>query len=167
MACDTSTQACDTSTVDLEKTCWNNRKSVCPSSNIVFLLTLKYYVYAHFPHPGAPPKFLTPPRPATGCFRPTCKVSALYLENCANALRQKDRDRDRQTILFIDIYIYKEDCLSLSLSLSVSMHSHSFQATKFKLHRNVNEYPGQVVEGLTILLYPQGLENEGLITQST
>ena len=57
------------------------------------------------------------------------------------------------------IYIYKEDrlCLSvcLSLSLSVSMHSHSFQATKFKLHRIVNDSSGQVVEGFTILPYPQ------------
>ena len=55
--------------------------------------TLKYYVYA----PGAPPKFLTHPRPVPGRPRPTCKFSALYLENCANALRQTDRDRDRQT----------------------------------------------------------------------
>ena len=46
------------------------------------------------------------------------------------------------------IYIYKEDRLCLSLSLSVSMHSHSFQATKFKLHRNVKDSSGQVVEGL-------------------
>ena len=65
--------------------------------------TLKYYVYPPPTHPGAPPQSLTPPRPAPGRPRPTCKVSALYLENCANALRQKDRQTDRQTILFIDI----------------------------------------------------------------
>ena len=61
------------------------------------------------PTPGALVKLLMPPRPSPGRPRPTCKVSALYLENCANALRQKDRqtetDRDRQTILFIDIDI--------------------------------------------------------------
>ena len=49
------------------------------------------------PPPGAPPKFLTPPRPVPGPPRPTCKVSALYLENCANALRQTETDRQRQT----------------------------------------------------------------------
>ena len=65
----------------------------------------------------------------------------------------------------------KEDCLclslSLSLSLSVSMHSHSFQATKFKLHRIVKDSSGQVVEGFTILPYPVGARNKGLITQKT
>ena len=59
--------------------------------------TLKYYVYAH---PGAPPKFLTSPRPAPGCPRPTCKVSALYLENCMNALRQRDRQRQTDNPLY-------------------------------------------------------------------
>ena len=63
--------------------------------------------------------------------------------------------------IIIIIYIYKEDrlclsvCLSLSLSLSVSMHSHNFQDTEMKLHRYVIDNPGQVVEGLTILPYPQ------------
>ena len=59
----------------------------------------------HHPPPRAPRNFLTFPRPVPGRPRPTCKVSALYLENCANASRQTDRqtDRDRQTILFIDI----------------------------------------------------------------
>ena len=56
---------------------------------------------------GAPRKFLTPPRPVPGRPRPTCKFSALYLENCANALRQTETETDRQTdiqtILFIDI----------------------------------------------------------------
>ena len=53
------------------------------------------------PPPGEPPNFVTPPRPAPGRPRPTCKVLALYLENCANASRQTDRteteDRDRDT----------------------------------------------------------------------
>ena len=31
------------------------------------------------------------------------------------------------------------------------MHSHSFQDTELNLHRYVNDSPGQVVEGLTIL----------------
>ena len=35
------------------------------------------------------------------------------------------------------------------------MHSHSFQDTEFKLHRNINDSPGQVVEGLSITPYPQ------------
>ena len=82
-------------------TSWAARR--CPG-----LYNVKNYVYApRPPPPGAPPKFVTPPRPAPGRPRPTCKVSALYLENCANASRQTDRDRDRerqrQTILFIDI----------------------------------------------------------------
>ena len=34
------------------------------------------------------------------------------------------------------------------------MHSHSFQDKELKLHRYVNISPGQVVEGLTILLTP-------------
>ena len=45
------------------------------------------------------------------------------------------------------------------------MHSHSFQDTEFKLHKYVNDSPGQVVEGLTILRYPRGVKNKGLITQ--
>ena len=71
---------------------------------------LKYYVYHVCPpppplpvHPRCTPKFLTPPRPVPGRPRPTCKVSALYLENCANASRQTETETDRQTILFIDI----------------------------------------------------------------
>ena len=47
------------------------------------------------------------------------------------------------------------------------MQSHSFKFTELKLHRYVNDSPGQVVEGLTILWYPRGLRNEGLITQKT
>ena len=47
------------------------------------------------------------------------------------------------------------------------MHSYSFQVTKFKLHSYVNDSQGQIEEGLTILRYPQGLGNEGLITQKT
>ena len=40
------------------------------------------------------------------------------------------------------------------------MHSHSFQATKFKLHWIVNESPGQVVEGFTILPHSRGVRNK-------
>ena len=47
------------------------------------------------------------------------------------------------------------------------MHLHSFQDTELNLHRYVNYSPGQIVEGLTILRYPQGLGNKGLITQKT
>ena len=47
------------------------------------------------------------------------------------------------------------------------MHSHSFQDTKFKLLIQVKDFQEQVVEGLTILRYPRGLENRGLITQKT
>ena len=43
--------------------------------------------------PRCTPQFLTPPRPVPGRPRPTCKVSALYLENCANASRQTETDR--------------------------------------------------------------------------
>ena len=49
------------------------------------------------PPPAALPQFLTLPRPVPGRPRPTCKVSALYLENCANALRQTETERERQT----------------------------------------------------------------------
>ena len=45
------------------------------------------------------------------------------------------------------------------------MRSHSFQDTELKLHRYVNDTPGQVVEGLSILRFPVGHRNEGLITQ--
>ena len=51
------------------------------------------------------------------------------------------------------------------LSLSDSMHSHSFQDTVLELHRYVNDSTGQVVEELTILRFPKGLRNKGLITQ--
>ena len=44
------------------------------------------------PTPRCTPKIFTPPRPAPGRPRPTCKVSALYLENCANASRQTETD---------------------------------------------------------------------------
>ena len=47
------------------------------------------------------------------------------------------------------------------------MRSHSFQDTELKLYRNVNDSPGQVVDGLAILRYPEGLRNKGLITQKT
>ena len=45
------------------------------------------------------------------------------------------------------------------------MHSHSSQDTELKLYRYLNDSPGPVVEGLTILRYPMGLGNKGLITQ--
>ena len=68
------------------------------------------------PHltPGAPPNFLTPPRPVPGRPRPTCKVSALYLENCANALRQTETDRQRQTDRDNPLYKYRYSILNLS-----------------------------------------------------
>ena len=47
------------------------------------------------------------------------------------------------------------------------MHSHSFQDIELKIHRYVNDSPGQVVEVLTILRYPMGLGDKGLITQKT
>ena len=48
-----------------------------------------------------------------------------------------------------------------------SMHSHSFQDIELKIHRYVNDFPGQVTDGLTILRYPSWLRYEGLITQKT
>ena len=45
------------------------------------------------------------------------------------------------------------------------MHSNSFQDTELKLYRYVKDSPVQVVEGLTILCYPWGLRNKGLITK--
>ena len=47
------------------------------------------------------------------------------------------------------------------------MYSHSFQDKELKLHRIVEDSPGQVVKGLTILPYPRGVTNKGLITQKT
>ena len=47
------------------------------------------------------------------------------------------------------------------------MRSHSFQDTELKLHRYVNDPPGQVVEGLAILRFPVGLRKKGLITQKS
>ena len=49
------------------------------------------------PLAGAPLAILTPPRPVPGPPRPTCKVSALYLENCANASRQTETDKQTKT----------------------------------------------------------------------
>ena len=46
------------------------------------------------PSPQEYPTILTLPRPAPGRPRPTCKVSALFFDNCANALRQKDRQTE-------------------------------------------------------------------------
>ena len=54
----------------------------------------------------------------------------------------------------IFIYIYKEDCLS---ELFVYMHLHSFQDTEIKLCRWVKDYPGQVIQGMTILGVPPGM----------
>ena len=39
------------------------------------------------------------------------------------------------------------------------MRSHSYQDTELKLHKYVNDPPGQDAEGLTILRYPEGLRN--------
>ena len=50
---------------------------------------------------------------------------------------------------------------------SFYMHSHSFQDTELKLYRYVNDSPGQVLEGMKILRYPEGLRNKGLITQKS
>ena len=47
------------------------------------------------------------------------------------------------------------------------MRSHSFRDTQLKLYRYVNDTLRQVVEGLTILRFPVGHRNEGLITQKT
>ena len=47
------------------------------------------------------------------------------------------------------------------------MQSHYFQDTELKLYRYVNDSPRQVVKGLTILRYPVGLRNKGLITRKT
>ena len=41
------------------------------------------------------------------------------------------------------------------------MRSHSFQDTELKLHRYVNDPPGQVAEGLAILRFPVGLRKKG------
>ena len=59
------------------------------------------------PPPRAPTQFLTPPRPVPGRPRPTCKVSALYLENCASALRIWDRQRQRQRQTDRDVPLYR------------------------------------------------------------
>ena len=40
------------------------------------------------------------------------------------------------------------------------MRSHSFQDTELKLYRYVNDSPGQVVEGLSILRYPSGAQKK-------
>ena len=45
------------------------------------------------------------------------------------------------------------------------MRSYSVQDTELKLHKYVNDTPGQVVEGLTILRFPVRNRNKGLITQ--
>ena len=58
--------------------------------------TLIYYMYP--PSPGAPSNFVTPWQPRPCSPRPICEVSALYLENCANAFRQRQRQS-----LFLDI----------------------------------------------------------------
>ena len=47
------------------------------------------------------------------------------------------------------------------------MHSHCFQDTKFKLLTQVKDFQEQVVEELTILPYPGGVRNKGLIPQNT
>ena len=47
------------------------------------------------------------------------------------------------------------------------MHSSSFQDTELKLHRYVKYFQLQVVGELTILPYPGGVKNKGLITQKT
>ena len=47
------------------------------------------------------------------------------------------------------------------------MQSHSFQATKFNLHRIVNDSQGQVVERFTILFYLREVRNKELITPKT
>ena len=47
------------------------------------------------------------------------------------------------------------------------MQLHSFQDTALKLLTHVKDFQEQVVEGLTILRDPRGLENKGLITQKT
>ena len=44
------------------------------------------------------------------------------------------------------------------------MHLHSFQDEELKLHRNVDDTSGQVVEGLTFLPFSIGVRNKGLIT---
>ena len=48
------------------------------------------------------------------------------------------------------------------LSFSFDMHSHSFQDTQLKLHRYVNDSPGQAVKGLPILRFPVGLINRDI-----
>ena len=47
------------------------------------------------------------------------------------------------------------------------MYLHSFQDTELKLHRYVDDFPWQVVEGLTILHFTMGFRNKGLITKKT
>ena len=47
------------------------------------------------------------------------------------------------------------------------MHSHSFQDIELKLHKYVNDSTVQVAEWFTILQYPGGVRNKGLITQKT
>ena len=47
------------------------------------------------------------------------------------------------------------------------MHSYSFQDTELKLHCNIQDSPGRVVKGLTILWYSRWLRNKGLIPQKT
>ena len=42
------------------------------------------------------------------------------------------------------------------------MHSHSFQDTELKLHRYVNDTPGQIMDGLTIYMHNVKLSLKGL-----
>ena len=54
-----------------------------------------------------------------------------------------------------------------SKNVNFDVYSHSFQDKEFKLYRNVEDSPGQVVDGLSITPYPRGVRNKGLITQKT
>ena len=118
--------------------------------------------------------------------RIVCLCLSLSLSVCLDAFAQflsyeVQTSQDRQRLpgtgrggvydsTYLRVYIYKEDCLSRSVSVFLCLSRcirTVFKLRSFKLHRIVNDSPGQAVDGFTILPHPRGVRNKGLVTQKT
>ena len=78
-------------------------------SNLRFVEWLTLYFWA----PRGTVESSTPPRPVPESLWRTFKVSTLYLENCANALRQTDIDIDGKLYLSYVAYVYNGEIVLL------------------------------------------------------
>ena len=96
-------------------------------------------MYAQAALPGAL-KFLTPLRPVPGSPQPTCKVSALYLENCANALIQTEIGLSSGSIVDNNSYLRSNEVIYYAVISYLSASKRFFWNACFLDNNNLLKF---------------------------